>query len=270
MFGLSADRSSLYSDPDTGILWMIFRKVSGSYDDPDTLDHNGVNVCGDIYVTASPAGEYNGKLWAKPINLTNTKWTEQTAMAPGDAQSEIDPSIALNSDGDYLNFMYVVDTWPDRATDTEATLCPVVYQKVNKQEIIDSFTAWQTNYPLHIDSTGFWQDPQDWSFEGGFNREGSSVGDNNTLQPDQFELEQNYPNPFNPSTQIAFSLKSSGSVKLAVYDVLGRQVATLVNRTMGAGHHTVNFMAEDLPSGVYFYKLTSGSNSQVRKMILMK
>jgi len=266
-FGLTADRPSIYQDPDTGILWVIFRRTSNAIDNPDSTDIANGYACGDIYVTASPPGEYNGLLWAEPINLTNTKWLQDADMTPGDAQSEIDPSIALTSDGDYLNFMYVVDTWPDRATDTEATNCPVVYQKVMKQDIIDSFTAWLPNYPMHIDSTGYWEDPNDYAWNGFIT---TSVDEGTTLQPNQFELEQNYPNPFNPSTQIAFTLKSSGKVKLAVYDVLGREVATLVNRGMSAGHHSVNFLADDLPSGVYFYKLTSGSATQVRKMVLMK
>ena len=97
-----------------------------------------------------------------------------------------------------------------------------------------------------------------------------SVEDEMPLQPKEFELKQNYPNPFNPSTRIGFSLDRPAQVKLAVYDILGREVAVLVDRSMNAGSHNVNFMASDLPSGVYFYKLQSGSSEQVRKMVLMK
>ena len=269
VFGETADRPSIYSDPDTGILWVIYRRVSNTIDNPDTTDWVGEYACGEVYLTASPPGEYNGKRWTQPINLTDTKWLSDDVMTPGDAQSEIDPSIALASDGDFLHFMYVVDTWPDRATDTEATLCPVVYHKVAKQELIDMFDGWLPNYPMHIDSTGFFQDPDDWAWNGFFGDQGSVDGEG-TLQPNEFELDQNYPNPFNPSTQIRFSMNKAANVKLAVYDLLGREVATLVNRTMGAGSHQVSFMADDLPSGVYFYKLTSGESTKVRKMILMK
>ena len=83
-------------------------------------------------------------------------------------------------------------------------------------------------------------------------------------------LEQNYPNPFNPTTSIAFSLPESAQVSLAVYDVLGRRVATLVNGRLQAGQHSVQFEASSLPSGMYLYRLTTPTGSMTQKMILLK
>jgi len=88
--------------------------------------------------------------------------------------------------------------------------------------------------------------------------------------PYGFELYQNYPNPFNPTTTIEYRLSSSGFVSLKVYDVLGREVATLVNERQKAGTHTVIFDASRLLSGVYFCRLVAGSHSAVKKMLMIK
>lgn len=85
-----------------------------------------------------------------------------------------------------------------------------------------------------------------------------------------FDLKQNYPNPFNPSTQISFSIEKDGFVKLAVYNLLGQEVRTLINRNMEAGLHSISFDASDLQSGIYVYKLDAGSSSLTRKMMLVK
>lgn len=85
-----------------------------------------------------------------------------------------------------------------------------------------------------------------------------------------YKLEQNYPNPFNPSTRITFSIKDAGFVSLKVYDLLGREVATLVNERRAAGIYDVNFNAAKFGSGVYFYTLTSGGFSQTKKMLFIK
>ncbi|MDA3859933.1 MAG: phospholipase D-like domain-containing protein [Melioribacteraceae bacterium] len=103
-----------------------------------------------------------------------------------------------------------------------------------------------------------------------------SVDENKSI-PIEFVLEQNYPNPFNPSTTINYSIpvgnwlaQSSTNVALKVYDILGRNVATLVNQEQSPGNYSVKFNASNLTSGIYFYKLQSGSFSEIKKMILMK
>jgi parallel beta-helix repeat protein len=85
-----------------------------------------------------------------------------------------------------------------------------------------------------------------------------------------FVLGQNYPNPFNPSTVIRYQVPSNGSVELKVYDVLGKEVATLVNGIQSAGVYTCQFSAVNLPSGLYIYTLKAGSNIQTKKMLLLK
>ena len=92
----------------------------------------------------------------------------------------------------------------------------------------------------------------------------------NVFAPLEFALEQNYPNPFNPSTTIKYSVKENVLVSLKLYDVLGNEVATLVNEIKPKGAYTFNFNASSLPSGVYFYKLNAGNFTETKKMILLK
>lgn len=85
-----------------------------------------------------------------------------------------------------------------------------------------------------------------------------------------FELLQNYPNPFNPKTNLGFRIADFGFVSLKVFDVLGNEVAILVNEEKPAGKYEIIFNWKDLSSGVYFYKLRAGDYVQIRKMILLK
>jgi predicted acyl esterase len=96
------------------------------------------------------------------------------------------------------------------------------------------------------------------------------VDDNSTSAPYSFELSQNYPNPFNPSTVISYSIANAENVQLKVYDLLGKEVKTLVSGIQNPGSYNVSFDASGLSSGIYFYRLTAGSFTDVRKMTLVK
>ena len=101
--------------------------------------------------------------------------------------------------------------------------------------------------------------------------ESSTGANNNTDQPEYFELSQNYPNPFNPATSIQFSLPANSKVKLTVFNILGEVIDELINRELDRGVHTISFNAGDLTSGVYVYKLDVENRfSDIRKMILIK
>ena len=88
--------------------------------------------------------------------------------------------------------------------------------------------------------------------------------------PKKYELAQNFPNPFNPNTSIKFSLPETGNVKLTVYNLLGQEIATLINGVKEAGTHTINYNAEELNSGIYIYRIESNGFNEVRKMTLIK
>jgi hypothetical protein len=85
-----------------------------------------------------------------------------------------------------------------------------------------------------------------------------------------YTLRQNYPNPFNPSTTISFAIPANSFVSLKVYDILGREVTTLVSEQLSAGNHSRQWNAMDMPSGVYFYRLQAGSFTETKKLILLK
>jgi photosystem II stability/assembly factor-like uncharacterized protein len=91
-----------------------------------------------------------------------------------------------------------------------------------------------------------------------------------TSEASQYSLNQNYPNPFNPKTNISYTVQKKGLVKLIVYDALGREVNTLVNKVMDAGTHSVSFDGSLLSSGVYFYRLTAEGYTDIKKMVLIK
>ena len=106
------------------------------------------------------------------------------------------------------------------------------------------------------------------------NSDTNAVGIGNTQVssniPDGFRLYQNYPNPFNPMTVIRYSLNESGYTTLKVYDALGKEISVLVNEDLKAGIYETEFDASQLPSAVYFYKLSSGNFTETRKMFLLK
>jgi hypothetical protein len=101
---------------------------------------------------------------------------------------------------------------------------------------------------------------------------GSLIGITNNQNeiPSNYALKQNYPNPFNPTTTIRFSLPKSGVVSLKVYNILGKEVATLVNGNLNPGTYNINWDANGYASGVYFYRLQTGNFVETKKMILLK
>jgi Secretion system C-terminal sorting domain len=175
-WGRTTDRPCLYFDDDTGILWCVMEVAEWGPDGYDVGSNTGMANT-DIYVSASPPGEYNGLLWTKPVNVTNTKWTSPIPAPAGSCQSESDPSIALDSDGDNLHMMYVLDldagTGISATPEGDVTDNPVVYHVIAKQALLDEFEGvgeWLVNYPMHMDETGHWVDPGDWAWAeyGGF------------------------------------------------------------------------------------------------------
>ena len=98
----------------------------------------------------------------------------------------------------------------------------------------------------------------------------TGIGNIQNEIPNNFNLFQNYPNPFNPTTKINYEIPKRSFVTLKVYDVLGKEVATLVNQDMSAGSYEINFDASELTSGIYFYRISAGSFTETKKMILLR
>ncbi len=127
---------------------------------------------------------------------------------------------------------------------------------------VQNFNITVANEPIAITV-----DPNNWILK---TINSVVVGIEDEMQPQTFSLEQNYPNPFNPVTKIKFTLASNEYTTLKVYDIIGKEITTLVNNQMEKGHYEINFDASNLPSGVYFYTLNAGGYKETRKMILMR
>jgi hypothetical protein len=153
--------------------------------------------------------------------------------------------------------------------------------KIYQAGSMNGYPAPSGNY-TYIDNRGFgiWVDHYAVRSNGGitFMTEGEGIKKISSEFPDHYSLSQNYPNPFNPSTKIKFDIPLSRgvpagqgvSVTLKIYDILGREVATLVNELLKPGTYEVEWDASNYPSGVYFYKLQTESFTQTKKMILLK
>ncbi|MCU0342480.1 MAG: T9SS type A sorting domain-containing protein [Ignavibacterium sp.] len=125
-------------------------------------------------------------------------------------------------------------------------------------EVLDPYIFASTGNP----NGGIWRRP--------LSEMVTSVEDTSTTLPTQFRLYQNYPNPFNPSTRIKYSVAQSSKVVLKIYDVLGKEVATLINEERPIGNYEIEFDASNLSSGVYLYKLHAGNFVEMKKMILLR
>lgn len=131
------------------------------------------------------------------------------------------------------------------------------------------FAGWNDNGVAYLNETGWklWQASIDWCL---YKDKESAVEKDVPLQPQGIELAQNYPNPFNPSTVITFSIPFASPVRLTIYDVSGREVASVLNKRLEAGAHQISFDGSTLASGVYFYKMTADSYSLTKKMTLLR
>ena len=143
---------------------------------------------------------------------------------------------------------------------------------------------WYTDYfpdSTHILLNGYASDTSSWFISGGDFYDGYILHTTNgggvigirqtgTEIPAKFSMRQNYPNPFNPSTKIMFELPVSSDVVFKVYDVIGREVYKLSESQKQPGKYVIDFDGSGLSSGVYFYSLTSGNFSQVKKMVILK
>ncbi len=98
----------------------------------------------------------------------------------------------------------------------------------------------------------------------------TDIAENQKTTPINYELAQNYPNPFNPSTNIQFTIAESGNVNLTIYDMLGREIETLINGHIDAGNHSISFNAKNLSSGIYIYRLKTNNKVISKKMTLLK
>ncbi len=152
----------------------------------------------------------------------------------------------------------------------------VLDEKVTISTIMEPYTViwdqteilrtYKLGFFFGIDTTDVWIDNVKLSDV----KTVSAIEDEQMLLPQSSELMQNYPNPFNPVTTIRYNIKEAGKVELAIYDVTGRLVERMVNENQAAGSYSVKFYGYKLSTGVYFYRIKSGSFEQIKKMVLIK
>ena len=142
--------------------------------------------------------------------------------------------------------------------------CPITYGPATPDNTIITITITDTSTGGTFGTIGSYGYIDDLGFTGP-----AAVEQINGLSQD-FYLSQNYPNPFNPSTKIHFSIPERSDITLKVFDVLGKEVATLLNEEKNAGNYQVDFSGYGLPSGIYFYTLNAGNFTETKKLVLMK
>ena len=138
-----------------------------------------------------------------------------------------------------------------------------IYQISSDSSVLQIEGYWHTGLPPTSTPTSF-------STPTTYNKMTTGIEKNETEIPQSFLLLQNYPNPFNPTTVIEYTIINAGMVSLTVYNNLGQEVATLVNKEQTPGFYEVEFNAQHLTSGIYFYRLTVGSSTQTKKLMLLK
>lgn len=175
--------------------------------------------------------------------------------------------LEIGGVGTVMSHCLTDSVWPHVLKDTDAVIDSANMQWMTdvlfKDALNGDFTLLEGSPAIGAaDDGGNLGDPR-WNDPTGIEVISSTV-------PESYSLSQNYPNPFNPTTNIQFSIPESGLVTLRVFDVLGQQVAELVNQELSVGVHKVDFDASELTSGIFFYTLESGNFVQTNKMILLK
>jgi hypothetical protein len=196
-----------------------------------------------------------------------------TGIPAASAPELVYPHDYLRQSTDSMQFVWrqsqpAVDKyWIDLAVDSQFVFV------VNDQNVTDTTRLFGSLLP---NQTYFWRvrahNAGGWGPYSVVRRFTRDITDVTTRPetPTEFQLAQNYPNPFNPATVIEFAVPSESRVKLEVYNLIGQNVATLVDEVMGVGYHTVKFDASSLPSGLYLYRMVAGQTSFIRKMMLVK
>lgn len=231
------------------------------FDGMNSTEYDPSNCAMTSYIVQSMAVDKQGKMWIGTDNGL-VEWDGSTWTAYGTSNSAL-----TNADINAL----AIDTAGNKWVGTKAGLGK--FDGTNWA----IYTTGNSGLPsmviqsLAIDSHG-----NKWiGTDNGlaiFNENGvvNGVKHKPNQTPASFSLSQNYPNPFNPSTSISYELSANSYVSLKVYDVLGREVRTLVNERQSAGTHAVKFDGSGLSSGVYFYRLVAGAYVASRKLVLMK
>jgi hypothetical protein len=203
----------------------------------------------------------------QPAPLFNKEWEDRIDPATAVQEEELSFVKAPSLDSlvaEIQNYFQGGTSWSNTGFITRTEVLSPDEVDMSYGTTAASYTAAENGLPLG-DLNWYPDKKADWI---------TDVETNNNSLPTNFVIEQNYPNPFNPTTTIKYSIPARNvdglTVKLKVYDLLGNELATLVNKKQKAGNYEVTFNAGKLSSGIYFYTLSSDNFTETRKMILLK
>jgi hypothetical protein len=260
---------------DGGITWGSDARLTS---DPSVSGYPSVSVSGSVvHVVWRDYRDGNFEIYYKRSTDGGVSWGSDTRLTSNSAVSDL-PSVSVSGSVVHL-------VWRD---DRDGN------QEIYYKRSIDGGISWSSDTRLTSNSSVklyssvsvsdsvvhvAWTDTRDGNYEIYYKRNptGNIVGVKiiSSEIPEEFSLSQNYPNPFNPGTNIKFTIPKSGLVTLKVYDVLGNEIATLVDEYKPVGSYEVKFdvgqdSSPDMASGIYFYKLQAGNYIETKKMILLK
>ena len=221
-----------------------------------------------------------GSSWSSPIRINDDpgtsawQWFGTMSVAPN-GRIDVIWLDTRDDPGTYLSSLYYSfsedngETWSQNERLSTAFDPHVGWPQQNKMG--DYFDMISDNEGVSLAWAGTFNGEEDVYYSR-INQTPVSVsnGQKGNQLPENFSLSQNYPNPFNPSTTIKYQLPQAEFVSLKVFDVLGDEIATLVKEEKSSGSYDVEFKAENLPSGTYFYKLQAGNFVETKKMVLIK
>ena len=270
---------SLPTGQQPSIVWQV--QTGSAITGSPVIDANGI-----LYV-----GSTDSKLYAVDIQTGNVKWTFTTKAAIRSTPAISNAGIIYfgNDDGEVfaLDSNKIIQWYFNTSSAVSAPLLyynSTLYLGTLGNQVIALYDGAETPSPKVAAfskssvSNQVARIPMWATFQGNNQRTGISssllgatgIQNLNNNIPKLFELSQNYPNPFNPSTNISFSLPSKSFVSLKVFDLLGRQVASIVSEELPLGNYSRQWNAANMPSGVYFYRLEVGSFTETKKLILLR
>ena len=260
---------------DGGITWGSDARLTS---DPSVSGYPSVSVSGSVvHVVWRDYRDGNFEIYYKRSTDGGVSWGSDTRLTSNSAVSDL-PSVSVSGSVVHL-------VWRD---DRDGN------QEIYYKRSIDGGISWSSDTRLTSNSSVklyssvsvsdsvvhvAWTDTRDGNYEIYYKRNptGNIVGVKiiSSEIPEEFSLSQNYPNPFNPGTNIKFTIPKSGLVTLKVYDVLGNEIATLVDEYKPVGSYEVKFdvgqdSSPDIASGIYFYKVQAGNYIEMKKMVLIK
>ncbi|MCH7972327.1 MAG: T9SS type A sorting domain-containing protein [Bacteroidetes bacterium] len=232
------------------------------------------------------------------VSITNAQWTSQTSgtteLLSGVSFTDANNGTVVGGSGTILRTTDGGTTWVIQTSGTTEALFAVSFTDANNGIAVgvsgtilrttDGGTTWviQTSGTTNTLLGVYFTDVNTGTAVGSagtilrYSGNVTAIEDSKTISPTKFILMQNYPNPFNPSTTIQYTISSEQFVTLKIYDLLGKEVATLVNERKSIGSYRINFDGSRLTSGVYFYRLQvytpgrAGSFTQTKKFVLLR